>query len=99
VTPPAKRGGSESDKGGNANDVKFKSMNVNVSDGRFNIEAKNDDFSIQLGGRFEDGKPVVEGVRGTRDGVDFSAKDPANLSKSDRAVVEQLLKNVSYSRR
>jgi beta-lactamase regulating signal transducer with metallopeptidase domain len=99
VTPPAKRGKSESDEGGQGTDVKFNSMSVNVNDGHFNIEAKNDDISIVLEGRFEDGKPVVEGVRGTRDSVVFSAKDPTKLSKSVQAVVEQLLKTVSYNRR
>jgi hypothetical protein len=70
-------------------------MSVSVKNDQFTIHAENPDLKIQVTGRFEDGKKVVEEVRGTRDGVEFIAKDLEKLSKPDREVVEQLLKHVA----
>jgi hypothetical protein len=90
---PKKGEVSDSDKPAPAK-AAFESMAVKVNNDTFEIDASNADLQIAITGHFENGKSVADTVKLTKDGKEMTTKELDKLSKSDRAIVEQLLKNV-----
>ncbi|CAN5230736.1 hypothetical protein BH11PLA2_BH11PLA2_21620 [soil metagenome] len=89
---------SDSGKRGDGDAVQFNSMSVSVNNDEFTIDAKNPEMKLHVVGHFEDGKAVAEKVTVTKGDDTTDYKGTEKMPKSDRAAVEQLLKNVRGGR-